>query len=90
VTAVAALPTAQGNGPWRILVLDRDPDDPMWCLCLVSLASDVRPAVLDASGRTRDWEDIMHWVGARIGRPTSLVPIHDALCWRIDEGGTPR
>jgi hypothetical protein len=41
---------ASSNGPWRILVLDRDPDDPKWILATVTIPSDVRPALLDAAG----------------------------------------
>jgi hypothetical protein len=35
------------NGPWRIVILDRDPDDPMWIIATVTIAADVRPASVD-------------------------------------------
>ena len=37
-------PTTTGNGPWRLLVLDRDPTDPKWILATVAAPGDVRPA----------------------------------------------
>jgi hypothetical protein len=78
------------NGPWRVLLLDRDPEDPRWLLATVSLSADVRPAVLDAAGRYSDWAEVSAWVHAQIGTPVALVPVMDALAWRIDQGGTPR
>jgi hypothetical protein len=43
-----------GNGPWRLVVLDRDPDDPKWLLAAVALPQDVRFAALDPAGRYTD------------------------------------
>ena len=37
-------PTTTGNGPWRLLILDRDPTDPKWILATVATPSDVGPA----------------------------------------------
>ena len=31
------------NGPWRVLILDRDPDDPKWIVATVVELADVRP-----------------------------------------------
>jgi hypothetical protein len=53
-------PTTTGNGPWRLLVLDRDPADPKWILATVATPGDVRPAW--PSG-TVD-EDTAIWVGS--------------------------
>ena len=78
------------NGPWHVLVLDRDPADPKWLIATVSLPSDVRPADLDDVGRYRDWAEVCHWAQLAVGRPVALVPLHDALAWRVDEGGQPR
>ena len=44
------------GGSWRILILDRDLEDPKWLFATVSLPSDVRPAVLDAVATTRTGE----------------------------------
>jgi hypothetical protein len=74
------------NGPWRLLILDRDPTDPKWILTLVSIPEDVRPAVLDAAGRHTGWKAIAEWVSGMVGRPVTLTPVHDALAWRVDEG----
>jgi hypothetical protein len=79
-----------GNGPWRVLILDRDPDDPRWILATVTLSSDVRHAVLDAAGRYVGWADAVAWAESTVGRPVALVPVHDALAWRVDEGGKRR
>ncbi len=78
---------ASGNGPWRILILDRDPDDPKWILATVTLPSDVRPALLDAAGGNAGGQAAAAWVAGLTGRPVTLVPIHDVLAWRVDEGG---
>jgi hypothetical protein len=37
-------PAPPVNGPWRVLVLDRDPVDPKWILALVVDPGDVTPA----------------------------------------------
>lgn len=81
---------APGNGLWRILLLDRDPVDPRWLIASVTLASDVRPAALDSAARYQDWPEVTGWVAAQIGSQPALVPILDALAWRLDEGGHPR
>lgn len=82
----AGHPAVPGNGPWRVLVLDRDPDDPKWVLATIAIPADVHPAVLDAAGRYQGWEQVAGWVAATVGRPADLVPLHDALAWRVDEG----
>ena len=58
------------NGPWRVLVLDRDPEDPKWIIATVTMAADVRPAVLDAAGRYTGWLAVTEWVAAMVGRPS--------------------
>lgn len=79
---------APGNGPWRILLLDRDPRDPKWVVASVTLPTDARAAVLDSAGRYQDWDEVTEWVRAQVGARVALVPVHDALAWRI--GGQPR
>lgn len=76
--------------PWRVLLLDRSPDDPKCVLASITLDSDVQPAELDAAGRYLDWDAITRWVEAQIGGRVALVPVHDPLAWRVDEGGRPR
>ncbi len=71
------------GGPWRLLVLDRDPEDPKWVLCTVSLESDVRPAVLDAAGRYQDWAEVTEWAKLQAGGSVSLDSVHDALAWEV-------
>jgi hypothetical protein len=73
------------NGPWRLLILDRDPQDPKWILATVALPSDVRPALLDVAGGNSGVQAAAAWVSGLTGRPVVLVPIHDALAWRVDE-----
>lgn len=45
---------ASGSGPWRVLLLDREPGDPKWCIATVTPVTDAKPAVLDAAGRYLD------------------------------------
>jgi hypothetical protein len=78
-----------GNGPWRLLILDRDPTDPKWILATVTSPGDVQPAnlgdvltILPAGGA---------WVRDLLGRPhATLTPMTPAHVWRVDEGGQPR
>jgi hypothetical protein len=86
------IPSSPPNGSlWRLLILDRDPADPVWLLAAVTLAADVRPAMLDRAGRYMDWPFTTQWVRDQLGRPeVALSPLHDALAWRIDEDGRPR
>jgi hypothetical protein len=74
-------PTATGYGPWRLLVLDRDPTDPKWILATVATPSDVQPAW---PGGTVD-EDTAAWVASAAGlyRP-ALTPLIRPDVWRID------
>ena len=72
--------------PWRILLLDRDPADPKWLLATVALSSDIRPAVLDAAGRYTGWAEVTAWVHAQLGHAVALVPVCDALAWRVGHG----
>jgi hypothetical protein len=76
---------APGYGPWRILILDRGPDDPKWILATVALPADVCPAVLDAAGTHAGGQAAAARVSGLTGRRVVLVPIHDALAWRVDE-----
>jgi hypothetical protein len=39
------------TGPWRLLILDADPEDPRWLLATITTSSDVRPAVMEPGGR---------------------------------------
>ena len=75
------------TGPWRLLVLDRDPQDPKWVLCTVVIPSDVRPAVLDAAGRYQDWAEVCEWAGSQVFGEPSLTPVHDCLAWTVSEAG---
>jgi hypothetical protein len=72
-------------GSWRLLILDRDPDDPKWVMATVMLPEDVRPAhVIDS--RYTDWDELTSWLRTTLGRPgVDLVPLHRPEVWRIDE-----
>jgi hypothetical protein len=73
------------NGPWRLLILNRNPDDPQWLIATVTLAEDTKPAVLGVGGGF-GWEGTGNWVRERLGRPVALEGLHDALVWLIREG----
>jgi hypothetical protein len=80
--------STSGNGPWRLLILDRDPADPKWILATVATPGDIEPADLGdmlaippAGGA---------WVRRQLGKPgASLTPMTRAHVWRVDEGGDP-
>jgi hypothetical protein len=80
-------PAVPGSAPWRILILDRDLEDPKWVLATVTIPSDVRPAVLDAAGIQTGERAAADWVAQLTGHPVILVPIAGAQAWRVDEGG---
>jgi hypothetical protein len=84
--ASSATGQAAGNGPWRVLILDRDPEDPRWLLATVAITADVRPAVLDGVGQYTDWADVTTWVRRSLGRRVSLVPVAGVLAWHAYEG----
>ena len=62
-----------GNGPWRLLILDRDPADPKWILTMVIDPGDVRPTQLWA-GRHRHRLGDGHRVGPQPARPSPCHP----------------
>ena len=72
------------NGPWRLLILDREPADPKWILATVASPSDVRPA--DPGDLFTGAQQAGEWVRGLLGRPhATLTPITRAHVWRIDE-----
>jgi hypothetical protein len=74
------------NGPWRLLILDRDPTDPKWILALVMAPGDVRPAQLGPGGTVAGWEMVTAWVRGLLGRPyATLTPLTHPDMWRVDE-----
>jgi hypothetical protein len=77
-------PDAPG-GPWRMLILNRDAEDPHWVIATVTLPIDVRPARLDPAGRYEDWREITEWVRQQTGGQLSLPPVSDACVWQIDQ-----
>jgi len=69
------------NGPWRVLILDRDPDDPKWIVATVVELADVRPA---GPGAAVD-EVTTAWVAGRAGLArAALTPLPGALAWRVE------
>jgi hypothetical protein len=80
-----------GNGPWRLLILSRTVEDPLWLIVSVVTPSHVRPARLDRAGRYEDWPETTAWVRAVLGRAeVGLTPLGDPLALLIDETGQPR
>jgi hypothetical protein len=81
------IPAPGPNGPWRVLILDRDPADPKWILATVASPGDVRPA---RPGASVD-EVTAAWVASASGlHRTGFTPLPGALAWRVDEEGKPR
>jgi hypothetical protein len=80
-------PSTTCNGPWRLLILDRDPADPKWIVATVASPGDVRPA--DPGEATVD-EVAAAWAAGRGGiARAALTPLPGASCWRVDEAGNP-
>ena len=72
------------NGPWRLLILDRDEADPKWILATVASPADVQPA--DPGDLFTDAQQAGDWVRGLLGRPhATLTPMTWAHVWRIDE-----
>jgi hypothetical protein len=82
-------PAAPGSSPWRLVILDRDADDPKWLIVSVVIPSDVRPAVLDQSGRHADWPEVTRWIRDQLGTPPVLTPADGALVWHVDRRAWP-
>jgi hypothetical protein len=72
-------------GPWRLLILDRNPDDPKWIIATVTVPGDTKPALLEVGG-SPGWQGSGNWVSERIGQPFELEGLADALVWLIREG----
>jgi hypothetical protein len=78
-------PIAQLAGPWRILVLDRDPADPKWLLATIVTPGDVQPALDGPGGCTPTLDgEVGEWLRGLLGHAVHLTPLHRAEAWRID------
>lgn len=76
--------TSASSGAWRLLILDRDPDDPKWVMATVMNPEDVRPVQV-VDGRYTGWDEMTAWLRAVLARPgVDLVPLYHAAVWRID------
>jgi hypothetical protein len=69
---------AGGNGPWRLVVFDRDPADSKLILATVLGPADVQGADVAAP------EAIASWVRGVLGHPATLVPLIRPLAWRVE------
>jgi hypothetical protein len=78
-----------GDGPWRLLILNRDPGDPFWVIATVALPEDVHPAQVNVGGEP-GWLGVGQWVTSRLGQGVAMVAMHNTLVWLLDEGGQPR
>ena len=80
-------PTTIINGPWQLLILDRDPTDPKWLVATIA-PGDVRPVtspmlvIPDVDEVTQAWAAS----AAGLQRPAFTRLVHPEV-WRIDEGG---
>jgi len=72
------------NGPWRLVILDRDPADPKLILALVVDPGDVTPAWPGAGPHATT--EATAWVRSQLGRPyATLTPLTRPDVWRVDE-----
>jgi hypothetical protein len=77
--------TTTGNGPWQLLILDRDPADPKWLVVTVNPGG-VRP-VTTVEAVIPDLDEVTQaWAATAAGlhRP-ALTRLRHADVWRIDE-----
>jgi len=65
---------------WRVLILDRDREDPKWILAPDAAPGDVRPA----RHNEVEPDDVTAAWASRNGRNAVLLPMRGALAWRID------
>jgi len=84
-------PTTIINGPWRLLILDRSPDDPKFILATVASPADIRP-VTNINSVTQELDDVtITWAARRGGLPfVAITRLPHPEVWRVDEGGKPR
>jgi hypothetical protein len=75
------------GGPWRLLVLDRDPQDPKRLFTTIATPADMRRAVIDAAGRYEQWQQVTDWVRSQFPGVVELTPLHDCLAWKVSEPG---
>jgi hypothetical protein len=80
-------PTTTRNGPWQLLVLDRDPADPKWLVVTVNPGG-VRP-VTTVEAVIPDLDEVTQaWAATAAGlyRPAFTRLVHPEV-WLIGEGG---
>lgn len=77
---------AREGAPSRILILDRDPEQPRLLLATIGVPADIRAAP-EGTGRYGDWDAVKSWVRSRAGRSRiAVVPVTGALAWHVLEG----
>jgi hypothetical protein len=75
---------APSTGPWRVVILDRDPADPKLILALVVDPSDVTPAWPGTGPHAMAEATV--WVRSQLGRShATLTPLTRPDVWRVDE-----
>jgi hypothetical protein len=80
------MPNDSTNGPWRLLILDRDPADPKWIVATVTTPADVQPALIGPGGEPAALGgEVGQWLRGLLGHPVRLTPLHRPEVWSIDE-----
>ena len=80
-------PPTTVNGPrWRILILDRSPDDPKWLIATIASPADIRPAT-NIDSVTPELDDVtITWAARRSGLGLlAITRLPHPEVWRIDE-----
>lgn len=79
------MPNDSTNGPWRLLILDRDPADPKWIIATVTTPGDVQPALTGHGGVPAALAgEVGQWLRGLLGHPVHLAPLHRPQVWQID------
>jgi hypothetical protein len=76
--------TSASTGKWRLLILDRDQDDPKWVMATVMTPEDVHPAYVIDDQYT-GWDEMTAWLRGVVGLDQArLVPLRRPEVWSIE------
>jgi hypothetical protein len=78
-----------GKGPWGVVILGCDIDDPAGLLAMAHLLADVTPTTLDR-GERNDWRVVTAGVRSLVACAVCFLSGRDLQMWVVGKGGQPR